>query len=211
MSGTKDLKDLLERLKGEVGPLPGDRLSEGRFPEAGQSEPSGRPPAYRPGTGPGPAPAGLRREGMNRPYRLPETRPEAADKLSGTAWAEIKETILFGMLGSLTAALGGVLAGFEYLVIAGIAIFSLFSLVMAVAIFRLVLNSQRPAQESNGLIERVDALSKRVEVLSSRAVSGGAHPQTQSGGAGDRELEQKVDELRILVKSLSKAVEGGNK
>jgi len=206
MSGTKDLKDLLERLKGEVGPLPGDSLPEGRFSEPGQVEPSGRPQAYRPG----PLPAGVRREGMNRPYRLPEARPEAADKLSVSAWAEIKETILFGMLGSLTAALGGVLAGYEYLVIAGVAIFSLFSLVMAFAISRLVLNSQRPAQEGNSLVERVDALSKRVEVLSSRAVSGGAHTQPQAGG-GDRELEQKVDELRILVKSLSKAVEGGNK
>ena len=208
MSGTKDLKDLLERLKGEVGPLPGDSLPEGRFSEPGQAE-YGRPPASRPG--PGPAPAGSRREGLTRPYRPPEGRPEAADKLSVTAWAEIKETILFGMLGSLTAALGGVLAGFEYLVIAGIAIFSLFSLVMAFAISRLVLNWQRPAQDSNGLIERVDALSKRVEVLSSRAVSGGAHPQLQSGGGGDRELEQKVEELRTMVKSLSKAIEGGNK
>lgn len=205
MSGTKDLKDLLERLKGEVGPLPGDRLSEGGFSEPGQSEAPGRPPFAHPG----PGPAGARREGVNRPYRLPEARPEAADKISGTAWAEIKETILFGMLGSLTAALGGVLAGYEYLVIAGIAIFSLFSLVMAVAIFRLVLNSQRPAQDSNGLLERVDALSKRVEVLSSRAVSGGMHPQPQSGGGGDRELEQKVEELRTMVKSLSKAIEGG--
>ncbi|PKM98684.1 MAG: hypothetical protein CVU79_02175 [Elusimicrobia bacterium HGW-Elusimicrobia-3] len=207
MSGTKDLKDLLERLKGEVGPLPADRLSEDRFSEPGQPEPYGRPSASRPG----PLPAGVRREGINRPYRLPEGRPESSDKLSGTAWAEIKETILFGMLGSLTAALGGVLAGFEYLVIAGISIFSLFSLVMAVAISRLVLNWQRPAQDSNGLVERVDALSKRVEVLSSRAVSGGVHTQPQSGGGGDRELEQKVEELRTMVKSLSKAIEGGNK
>ena len=207
MSGTKDLKDLLERLKGEVGPLPGDSLSGDRFSEPGQPEPSGRQFASRPG----PAPAGVRREGVNRPYRLPEVRPDAADKLSVSAWAEIKETILFGMLGSLTAALGGVLAGFEYLVIAGIAIFSLFSLVMAVAISRLVLNWQRPAQDPNGLVERVDALSKRVEVLSSRAVSGGAHPQPQPGGAGDRELEQKVEELRTMLKSLSKAIEGGNK
>lgn len=201
MSGTKDLKDLLDRLKSEVGPAPADRPSEGRFSEPGQ------PLSARPGL----APAGLRREGLSRAYRPPEGRPEAADKLSGTAWAEIKETILFGMLGSLTAALGGVLAGYEYLVIAGIAIFSLFSLVMAVAISRLLVNSQRPAPETNGLIERVDALSKRVEVLSSRAVSGGVHAQPQQGGAGDRELEQKVEELRTLVKSLSKAVEGGNK
>jgi hypothetical protein len=208
MSGTKDLKDLLERLKGEVGPLPGDSLPDGRFSESGQSE-SGRPQAYRPG--PGPAPAGVRRDAMNRPYRPPEGRPEAADKLSVTAWAEIKETILFGMLGSLTAALGGVLAGFEYLVIAGIAIFSLFSLVMAVAISRLVLNSQRHTQETNGLAERVDALSKRVEVLSSRAVSDGVHPQPQFSSVADRELEQKVEELRTMVKSLSKAIEGGNK
>ncbi|MGD9642487.1 MAG: hypothetical protein AB7V08_07060 [Elusimicrobiales bacterium] len=207
MSGTKDLKDLLERLKGEVGPLPADRLSEGRFSEQGQYETPGRPPFAHPG----PGPAGARREGVNRPYRLPDVRPEAADKISGTAWAEIKETILFAMLGSLTAALGGVLAGYEYLVIAGIAIFSLFSLVMAVAISRLVLNSQRHTQETNGLAERVDALSKRVEVLSSRAVSDGVHPQPHFGAVADRELEQKVEELRTLVKSLSKAVEGGNK
>lgn len=204
MSGTKDLKDLLERLKGEVGPLPGDSLPEERFQGQDQAGQPGRQPAYRTG----PAPAGIRREGLTRPYRPPEGRPEASDKLSGTAWAEIKETILFGMLGSLTAALGGVLAGYEYLVIAGIAIFSLFSLVMAVAIFRLVLNWQRPAQDSNGLVERVDALSKRVEVLSSRAVSNGVHTQPQSSAVADRELEQKVEELRTLVKSLSKAVEG---
>lgn len=208
MSGTKDLKDLLERLKGEVGPLSDDSLPEERFSRSGQSE-AVRPPAYRPG--PGPAPAGLRREGLTRSYRPPEGRPPADDKLSGTAWAEIKETILFGMLGSLTAALGGVLAGYEYLVIAGIAIFSLFSLVMAFAIFRLVLNSQRPAQDSNGVAERVDALSKRVEVLSSRSVSDGVHPHPQISALADRELEQKVEELRTMVKSLSKAIEGGKK
>ncbi|HCC47246.1 MAG TPA: hypothetical protein DEQ38_03890 [Elusimicrobia bacterium] len=193
MSDTKDLKLLLERLRSEVGPLPPERPEDNL--------------ASRPALPEGEAP---RREGPHRPYRLQEPRPEERENQSNPAWSENKETMLFGMLASLIASLGGILAGLDYLVLIGAVVFSLFSLVMFLALLRFSFSPRRRGVDTQGLAERVDALSKRVELLSARAVSGSV--PHQAGAAGhDRELEQKVEELRVLVKSLSKAVGSGNK
>ncbi|MDD2805461.1 MAG: hypothetical protein PHV33_07885 [Elusimicrobiales bacterium] len=194
MSDTKDLKNLLDRLKGEVGPLP--------VPAEEEFSATARPPRG--------APAELRREGPARPYRLPEWRAEDKQTPSNPAWAENKEAMLFGLLAALILSLGGILAGLDYLVLIGAVVFSLFSLVMCLTLFRACFFSRHRVPEQQGLAERVDALSRRVELLSARAVAGGAG-QRASGGAPDRELEQKVEELRVLVKSLAKAVEGDNK
>lgn len=194
MSDTKDLKLLLERLRSEVGPLPPEG-PEDSLPRQPGREPAGEAP---------------RREGPHRPYRGQETRPEERETPSNPVWSENKETMLFGMLASLIASLGGILAGLDYLVLIGAVVFSLFSLVMFLALLRFSFSPRRRGADTQGLAERVDALSKRVEMLSTRAVSGSAPHQAGSAGR-DRELEQKVEELRVLVKSLSKAVESGNK
>lgn len=187
MSGTKDLKDLLDRLKGEVGPLP--------EPEAPQ---------------PAPAPRGLqsvapRPERSGRPERAQEPRL-FSDGPQNPAWSENKESMLFGMLSTLTAALGGVLAGLDYLALIGAVFFALFSLLMLLALFRVCLPYGRGAHEAPGLADRVDALSRKVEMLSSRAAFPGGGPASSGGHGKERELEQKVEELRVLVKSLTKAV-----
>lgn len=184
MSDSKDLKDLLDRLKGEVSSMP----------------------ARQPEREPGPAPA-PRQERFARPYRAPEPRePRAPSGVSqNQAWSENKESILFGMLASLIAALGGILAGIDYLVLTGAVLFSLFSIVMLLLLFRYGQGSGGRSGESQALADRIDALSRKVEMLSTRAVSG-AGPSSSAGHGGDRELEQKVEELRVMVKSLSKAV-----
>lgn len=194
MSDTKDLKNLLDRLKSEVGPLP-PPAEEELHAEARQ--PRGEAAAPR-------------REAAVRPYRLPEWRAGDKEVVSNPAWAENKESMLFGMLAALIISLGGILSGLDYLVRIGAAVFSLFSLVMCLTLFRACFLSRHRAPEQQGLAERVDALSRRVELLSAKAVSGGAG-QRAPGAAPDRELEQKVEELRVLVRSLAKAVESDNK
>jgi len=203
MSGTRELKDLLDRLKGEVGPLP-ETPPERRGGEAAQF--SEQPPhaapeqqAFQPAAG--------RQDRYARPYREQEPR-ESSGGSHNLVWSENKESMLFGMLASLTAALGGILAGLDYLVLTGAVFFSFFSMVMLLALFRFCLNFRRAGADGPGMAERVDALSKKIEMLSTRAASAGAGPIPAGNPDRERELEQKVEELRVLVKTLAKAVQG---
>ena len=198
MSGTEDLKELLGRLKDEVGPLPPEPL---RAPEtaarrrAEEEPPRPRLPAVRP-------------ERFNRAFRG-ETQRELPDAPphGNPAWNENKEIMLFGALTALVALLGGILAGLDYLVLIGAVVFLLFSFMMLLHLFGHYLTSRRGITGNQGLAERVDALSRRIEMLSTKAVSGagpgyaGTHPDRE------RELEHKVEELRVLVKTLAKSVE----
>lgn len=196
MSGTRDLRRLLDLLRTEVGPVPAERAAESGLepPRRQFSQRPAQPPAERPHVQPG------------RPYRPPEPAAWQPERHYNSAWGENKETILFGLLTSLIAALGGVLAGLDYLVMTGTAAFGFFSLVMGIMMLRHSAPARR-APDDKALTERLDALSKRVETLSSRAVSGGGRYTVASA---DPELERKVEELRVMVKSLSRAVDAGN-
>ncbi len=193
MSDTSDLRDLLDKLRRETGPLPPEPGEE-----AGAPVPAVQP--RRPANWARPAAA-------YRPYRQSEpVLPAEPPHVS--FWSENKEILLFGMLASLVAALGGVLAGLEYLVVAGTGVFVMFSLVLCAALIRVLLVTTRRPAANQALEERIDALSKRVEALSLKAASQGA-PAQGVPSAPDPGLERKVEELRIMIKNLSKAVEGG--
>lgn len=193
MSDTDDLKDLLDRLKGEVRPAAQreEEVISRAAPPAERARPQAAFPRFR--------------------QPAPEA-PRDFQRDSGGAnvvWSENKEAMLFGVLASVIMAFGGILAGLDYLVLAGAVFFMLFSLVMFLALFGFYLNLRRRAAPDSGLAARVDALSRKVETLSSRAASSG--PLAAAGGERDRELEGKVEELRVLVKSLSRAIEQNNK
>jgi hypothetical protein len=196
MSGTDDLKNLLDRLKDEVGPLP----AEPPRPE----RPAPRPDL--PQASPRPA------ERFTRAYR-PEAQREAfaAQGGSNPAWSENKESVLFGMLAALIAALGGILSGLDYLVLIGAVVFMLFSFMMLLILFGYYLNFRRGSAEGSGLAGRVDALSRKLETLSSMAASGGGGHYQAAAPEKERELEHKVEELRVLVKTLSRAVDQQNR
>jgi hypothetical protein len=119
--------------------------------------------------------------------------------------------MLFGMLASLIAALGGILAGLDYLVLIGAVVFMLFSFVMLLALFGYCLNFRRNSPERSGLTDRVDALSKKVEMIRSMTVSGVGGAYQPAAPERGRELEHKVEELRVLVKTLARAVEQQNR
>jgi hypothetical protein len=200
MSGTEDLKNLLDRLKDEVGPLP-------EPPQRREAPPRSEVPAARALPADGQAPR--RPDYFPRSYRAEAPRDQAPGRgQPNLVWSENKETILFGMLTALIAAFGGILSGLDYLVLIGGVVFMLFSFMMLLTLFGYYLNSRRKSgvPEGQGLAEKVEALSRRVESLSSMAASGGGMGYSPSQEK-ERELEHKVDELRVLVKTLSRAVE----
>lgn len=188
MSGTKDLRDLLNRIRSEVPP----QDPESPLPDKGLGPQPARPAA----------PPQRRFETTYRAHAPQEPDGPGNERRPNHAWSENKEIMLFGMLSSLIAALGGILAGLDYLVMTGTVLFGIFSLVTCVTLLRSGAVPMRSGHEERKLVERVDALSKRMETLSSRAVSGGVR---NVAAAADPELERKVEELRTMVKSLRKA------
>ncbi|OGS10683.1 MAG: hypothetical protein A2234_04755 [Elusimicrobia bacterium RIFOXYA2_FULL_58_8] len=193
MSGTDDLKTLLDRLKDEVGQMPVARTP---LPAAPQQAPE-RPAAYRP------QPERFARPGANG------ARGEDSPHLSSQdlSWRENKEIILFGMLSSLIGALGGVLAGFEYVILTCTVLFSLFSLMLLFMLLGHHFGFMRRDAASASLAERVDVLSRKIEALSLKGPSSAGTGHLAGETGREFELERKVEELRVLFKSLSKALE----
>lgn len=221
MSKTDDLKTLLERLKGEVGRDALPDLSASISPGAGFESVYGGTPAQVsprrpvPGTDartPG-SPARLSgSERFSAPPRPEIFRPGKAPAAANLAWSENKETMLFGMLASLLTLLGGIAASLVWLVLIGAAFFVLFGAITAAVLFGYA-GSFRGAAGGGDYAEisaRLDQLSRKVDGLVLRSGSGqGSDPGAFRGGS--RDLERKVEELRLLVRSLSKAVEEQNK
>lgn len=204
MSGTEDLKELLDRLKGEVGPLPPAEETPPYAPRREDPRPLEAQPAERP----------VDRENgfarFGRPHRPEAQRDPVQGSGLNLVWSENKETMLFGVLASLIISLGGVLSGLEYLVLIGAVFFVLFALVMFLALFGYYLSFRRRAVPDQALAARLEALTRKVETLGSRSTGPG--PALFSAGPEkERELEHKIEELRVLVKSLSRAVEQNNR
>ena len=168
MSGTEDLRNLLDRLKDEVGPVSDAAPRPARRPAGEFYRERERDAQARP-----------RAAGSSLPARYEFRREEPESRPSGgQAWAENKEVMLFGALTSLIAALGGILGGVDYLVYIGAAGFTLFSLVTLLSLAGYYLNSLRRTPGNSGITRRVDTLSKRAETISPR----GGSPGREQGG-----------------------------
>lgn len=195
MKKENELKDLLDRLKGEVRPSSGSGQGQPeKFPGRSEDKPAQSAP---------PRPERLQLPGR---HEFPRPERSAAPAGANLIWSENKETMLFGVLASLVAILGGILSGLDYVVLIGAVSFMLFSFIMCLTLFGYYLNFRRRNSEEGVLSERVDQLSRRLEALTAKGLTG----QFQGGlppRGKDKELEQKVEELRMLVKSLSKVVE----
>lgn len=206
MSGSEDLKRLLDRLKDEVGPVPEPPQRAEAAPRPDQAPRPARYPARQP------APEWevprQRPEQVFRPHRPEAQRDQGEQSLpANLAWSENKETVLFGMLTSLIAVFGGILAGMDYLVLIGAVAFLLFSCVMLLFLFGYYLNFRLRSHGDRGLAERVDALSRKVETIGTMTASAGSRAYQACAPDKERELEHKVEELRVLVKTLARAVD----
>jgi len=205
MTKGNELKDLLDRLKGEVksSPAPGPARDEEvrARPEEKLADFSGM----------GGAPRAARQERPQVPARSEFSRFERNPVPSGAnlIWSENKETMLFGVLASLVAILGGSLAGLDYVILIGAVSFLIFSFIVCLTLFGYYLNFRRKNSDEGFLSERVDQLSRKLEAMAVKGLAGPSQGGTLAHGR-DKELEQKVDELRTLVKSLAKVVESQN-
>ncbi|MFA6434246.1 MAG: hypothetical protein WCW52_06075 [Elusimicrobiales bacterium] len=205
MKKENELKELLDRLKGEVrsssAPEPGRPEEPRGLLEAGPAELSATAPVV-------PAPRAERPPAPPRYDYLRSDRPPVPAG-ANLIWSENKETMLFGMLASLIAMLGGSLAGLDYVILIGAVSFMLFSFIMCLTLFGYYLNFKKKNSEGGLLSERVDQLSRRLEALSAKGFTVPSHGLPSAHGK-DKELEHKVDELRTLVKALARVVEGQN-
>ncbi|OGS08373.1 MAG: hypothetical protein A2270_02805 [Elusimicrobia bacterium RIFOXYA12_FULL_51_18] len=205
MKKENELKGLLDRLKGEVRQSSGPSLPR---PEEFHDRFEGAPRAVKmPASGPYPG----RSEKFPVSGRTEFQRPERIQAPAGAniIWSENKETMLFGILASLVTIMCGILAGLDYIVLIGAVSFMLFSFITVLVLFSYCLNFKRKNSEEGLLGERVDQLSRRLEALTVKGVS--SQPRSlPEASVKDKELEQKVEELRMLMKSLAKAVERGN-
>ncbi|PIS47583.1 MAG: hypothetical protein COT17_02685 [Elusimicrobia bacterium CG08_land_8_20_14_0_20_51_18] len=182
MKKTDELRDLLEKLKGEntsAEYFPAfERLSaEHKF-------------------------AGMALEGneasaVKNQFRKPEKNYNAGFNV---IWSENKETLLFGLLISAIMAVLGILGGAEFLVLTGGVSFILFALLSFMAFFRYIALASNQEKIPADLAGRIGLVEKKIEVLSRSA--GG--PATDFYDERSAELEQKVEELKLIVKTLAR-------
>jgi hypothetical protein len=202
MKKESELRGLLDRLKGEVRRSPGPGLPPVEERARREDLPSAAP--------------GMALQSPPRPEKyvpvphMDFQRPEhcRVPASSNMVWSENKEAMLFGVLASLAAMLGGILAGIGYVILAGAVSFVLFSFVMVLTLFGYYLNFRKNNSDEGRLENRVEQLSRRLESIAVKNLSGPSYAPAGSG-VKDRELDRKVEELRTLVRSLAKAVEKG--
>ncbi|GAB4029665.1 MAG: hypothetical protein Fur0012_04330 [Elusimicrobiota bacterium] len=185
MKKNEDLKAMLEQLKLET--------SSAYETEAENSSPAPRPEqslAVYP-SNPLPRPA-LKPSQTNR-FVLPE---RGINPKFNMVWSENKEALLFGMLASVIVLLIGIFSEKEYVSMVGAVSFMLFSLVSFIAFFRYALTaSSSPALDiSQKLLE----LERKVSSIGSYSPHGGISEEKA------REMEGKIEEIRSVIKTLSR-------
>jgi ABC-type multidrug transport system fused ATPase/permease subunit len=106
-------------------------------------------------------------------------------------WSENKESLLFSILSSVIVVIIGVITSLEYITLVGLISFLLFSIVTFLAFFRYVLIATQKEQMSSDVALRLEKLEREISNLS----------QGELGGNRIFELEEKIEELRIILKS----------
>lgn len=178
MKKSEDLKSLLDRLKAETSYDSQSFQEEAALPS--QPQLSVKPTSQ----------AQNQPQTVTRlaPFRPPLKETQVNSRFN-VVWSENKEALLFCLLSSACVILVGVFAQREYVILAGVISFVLFSIVSFAAFFRYVTAA---------------SLNKP-----SLPYASGGEPRVYSqpvaiSGEKERELEGKIEELRSIVKTLSR-------
>lgn len=191
--GMEDLARMLGRLRDETPEV--ERKIRA-------SEPPASAPAFRPAPGPGIT------SRNRRPLPEPAGEQPAAAHHGSLIWAENKETLIFGLLISVLASALGVIGGYPYLVLFGSVAFMLFAIASFLMLVGYYFNSRRRGATEFGVTEKIERLRRKIEALEMRSPGGQSFSVAPvQEGARDKELERKIEELRAIVRTLSKAVE----
>ncbi len=127
------------------------------------------------------------------------------EKYSVNVWDAHKEVILFGMLCSIVAVIIGILVAAKYITFAGTAGFGISFIIMIWSVFS---RTGVKRKNENFSEDKMKFLAERVSLLEQKISA------VKTGGSGfdvsrkrAQILEEKIEELRVLVKALIKSVE----
>lgn len=112
-------------------------------------------------------------------------------------WSENKETLLFAMLASIIVLLIGIFSEREYISMVGGVSFMLFSLVSFMAFFRYIMFASYAQRKDDDLIYKISELERKVSTMSN---------PSSFDDRKVKELEDKVAELKAIVKTLSRGL-----
>lgn len=176
MGKTDELRDMLENLKKEI-PISSNFDFAGNIPSRNKWTEMKKDITYQ----------DIKKE-------IPSsTKPD--NSRFNIIWSENKETLLFGMLVSLILVSIGTLSAREYIILTGTISFMLFSMLSFLAFFRYILVASKRDGSSAEILAKIDFLEKKIEYLSKGA--------TNSDDRKYVELEDKIEELKVIVKTLS--------
>ncbi|KAF0127002.1 MAG: hypothetical protein FD189_767 [Elusimicrobia bacterium] len=193
--GMEDLARMLGRLREETPEV--ERKVRPPEPPAGDAMPHGVPWTHGPGI----------TSRNRRPLAEPAAGP-APEHHGSLIWAENKETLIFGLLISVLASALGVIGSYPYLVLFGSVAFMLFAVASFLMLVGYYFNSRRRGAPEFGANEKIERLRRKIEALEMRSPGGQSFSAAPAqDGAREKELERRIEELRTIVISLSRAVE----
>lgn len=184
MKKNEDLKAMLDQLKLET--------SSAYDTEAEAASPAPRPEPSLPVHSASPLPRPALKPSQTNRFVL----PERINPKFNMVWSENKEALLFGMLASVIVLLIGVFSEKEYVSMVGAVSFMLFSLVSFIAFFRYALTaSSSPAPD---ISQKIMELERKISSSGSYSPHGGISEEKA------REMEGKIEEMRSVIKTLSR-------
>lgn len=118
-------------------------------------------------------------------------------------WSENKETLLFSLLISVVVIIIGLISNYIYITFAGILSFLLFSILVFITFFNYVLVSKQKSQIPSDIISKINTIENKLDFLYKK---GG----TTSFSSNEKylELEERVEELKNVVKTILENVRG---
>jgi len=200
MSESGEFNELFKKLKTEVDVNPGARYSGEAAGPLTSSYPQSAGLSVKQHGG---FAFGANMSGSDKNIQRRTMREDLVQRKISLGLSDDKEIVLLGILSSIIVIIIGALASMGYLIAVGSAGFIISILVMARAVFYYVYEVKKTGSGGGGkeLAERINSLENRMVSLKSSS-SG-----RDISGERSRELEEKIEELRSIVKSLTKASE----
>lgn len=195
MAEQNDFKDLLKKLKSEVRPFYEGGSVKRPSPEAGPLDV--------------PAPSSEEKKpAAANPAAQERSYPPRAEKTAanGRGREDHREIILLGVLCSIIAVIIGVVVPVNYLTVVGSIGFAICLLAMA---WQVIPNSSFKSKAGAETLDKIQELSERVSMIERKlSVMKTGYPGLDVSKTRAHDLDEKIEELRVLVKSLAKTVQG---
>lgn len=130
-------------------------------------------------------------------------KPEHYEPKFNIIWSENKETLLFSILISVVVIIIGLISNYMYITFAGILSFLLFSVLVFITFFNYVLVSKQKSQIPSDIVSKINTIESKLDFLYKKSGGGGFSLNEKYS-----ELEEKVEELKSIVKTILENIRG---